>query len=158
MFARFVFYFMIYADCKRKRAQPGVCFVFDVFFLFLFSFFSTLTLALVIFHYFHRRSKLSDFNDEIYWRIYLYMILEQSWNWNWNCSNCIANWCCSPFNRGRLGGRETNKYVRHVTDFVGKINDLTNMSERHCTVVAQLGGLRAQQRLRLQRLRLLRLH
>lgn len=35
-----------------------------------------------------------------------------------------------------LGGRETNKYVRHVTDFVGKINDLTNMSERHCTVVA----------------------
>lgn len=35
-----------------------------------------------------------------------------------------------------LGGRETNKYVRHVTDFVGKINDLANMSERQCTVVA----------------------
>lgn len=35
-----------------------------------------------------------------------------------------------------LGGRETNKYVRHVTDFVGKINDLANMSASPCTVVA----------------------
>lgn len=35
-----------------------------------------------------------------------------------------------------LRGRETNKYVRHVTDFVGKINDLTNMSASPCTVVA----------------------
>lgn len=28
-------------------------------------------------------------------------------------------------------GRETNKYVRHVTDFVGMINDLANMSASH---------------------------
>lgn len=105
----FILWFM--QTASERELSLRFCSVFDVFFFFFFSLaHSTLALALVIFHYFHRRSKLSDFNDEIYWRIYLYMILEQSCNWNWNY-NYSANWYCYPFNKGRAasgGARPIN--------------------------------------------------